>query len=776
MSNGFSSKAFQFSAKLGAKRAGVFVMMVACVTTFLFPSATFATAVKGYDGTVSEKNLTLDLSVGEVKTVILTYTNTGTATWTKGAKTGQVSLFVADGSSAELRDASWLSAEVPGTLRDANVAPKKSTTVTFKVKATKVGTFTETLRLAAQNTAWMRGTDTALVVNVRPKGETAPVATATVYKGYAGTVNQSNLAFDMNVGDTKSVTLTYTNTGTKTWTSGIKTGQVALFLADPTASALKDTSWLGADAPGKLSDAEVTTGKKTTVSFKFLATKVGTYTETYRLAAQNTAWMRGTETKFIVTVHAKGTTTPVVTTPVSTGSTTDSSSTPQAILLLRSSNSKDLKMAGGDTAIVTLGFKNAGTSPWSNYLLRLSSVQTALDSSTISSYVRDASWQSPTDAVVQNIATNPGEIGFLTFTLKAPPKRGTYTVRFALVADGKQVENAFVDIPITVTSDSAYDLPPVSSTPVDSGSTSTIGDIPNASTFSDTEPILRVGLFATTDDRMQVRGVSTPYEVRQGTNVICSMKGSDILTVSYDRSNHVYRLDGDGCVGQSTDPYRVVASAGDWSPLEMADFNRPVSWLPGANDNTFRGVLELRYTPATDKVWVINELPIEYYLRGLAETSDVSPIEFQKALLTAARTYAYYHWTRGTKHEEEFYTVDAKFDQVYRGYGAEARSPKIVQGVNETRGQIVTYNGSLAITPYFSRSDGRTRSWGEVWAGGSQYPWLVTVPVPEDAGKTLWGHGVGMSASGALGMANDGKGYREILQHFYTGTGLMRFY
>jgi stage II sporulation protein D len=154
----------------------------------------------------------------------------------------------------------------------------------------------------------------------------------------------------------------------------------------------------------------------------------------------------------------------------------------------------------------------------------------------------------------------------------------------------------------------------------------------------------------------------------------------------------------------------------------------------------------------------------------------VSPIEFQKALMTAARTYAYYHWTRGTKHEEEFYTVDAKFDQVYRGYGAEARSPKIVKGVNETRGQIVTYNGSLAITPYFSRSDGRTRSWGEVWAGGSQYPWLVTVPVPWDAGKTLWGHGVGMSASGALGMANDGKGYREILQLFYTGTGLMRFY
>ena len=158
---------------------------------------------------------------------------------------------------------------------------------------------------------------------------------------------------------------------------------------------------------------------------------------------------------------------------------------------------------------------------------------------------------------------------------------------------------------------------------------------------------------------------------------------------------------------------------------------------------------------------------MEYYLRGLAETSNISPAEFQKTLITAARTYGFYHWSRATKHASEFFHVDAWLDQVYKGYGQELRTPNLTAAVNATRGRIVTYQGATAITPYFSRSDGRTRSWEEVWHG--TVAWAVSVPVPCDEGKTLWGHGVGMSASGALCMANQGQMYDSILKHFYTG-------
>jgi peptidoglycan hydrolase-like amidase len=61
-----------------------------------------------------------------------------------------------------------------------------------------------------------------------------------------------------------------------------------------------------------------------------------------------------------------------------------------------------------------------------------------------------------------------------------------------------------------------------------------------------------------------------------------------------------------------------------------------------------------------------------------------------------------------------------------------------------------------------------------VWNGSK--PWLVSVPAPHDIGKTLWGHGVGMSASDALGWADDGKTYDWILKYFYTGTVLKKIY
>jgi stage II sporulation protein D len=48
--------------------------------------------------------------------------------------------------------------------------------------------------------------------------------------------------------------------------------------------------------------------------------------------------------------------------------------------------------------------------------------------------------------------------------------------------------------------------------------------------------------------------------------------------------------------------------------------------------------------------------------------------------------------------------------------------------------------------------------------------------VPWDQGKTLWGHGVGLSATGALGAANDGWTYDRILKYFYTGIELKRIY
>ncbi len=298
------------------------------------------------------------------------------------------------------------------------------------------------------------------------------------------------------------------------------------------------------------------------------------------------------------------------------------------------------------------------------------------------------------------------------------------------------------------------------------------------------EPLIRVGLFSS--DQLQRITSDQPFDIYAANNLLVgSVPANTVVLVYYIRSTKQYGVIVNDNVYQTLNYLRFVSQANNDGVFQLPDYRNNPNWNANLNDNKFRRVMEYRYAVETDKIWWINELPIDSYLKGLAETSDASPLEFQKVLVTAARTYALYHYYRGldfglteasTKHANEHFHVDATYDQVYRGYNSEIRMPRLAQAVQETRGMIVTYNHELAITPYFSRSDGRTRSWNEVWGGGEK-PWLVSVPVPEEKGKTLFGHGVGMSAQGALLMvADEGRNWQDVLKYFYTGTSLERAY
>jgi peptidoglycan hydrolase-like amidase len=301
--------------------------------------------------------------------------------------------------------------------------------------------------------------------------------------------------------------------------------------------------------------------------------------------------------------------------------------------------------------------------------------------------------------------------------------------------------------------------------------------------FLSQEPIIRVGLFDTTATQRVT--ANEYFDVYSGTDLLLSgLTANYQVTVSFNFSTKIYTLTTAGANRTATKPIRIIPRDQN-GIVTLTDFVNKTAWSSKYNDNQFRNIIEFNYSTVTKKLWVINELPINNYLKGLAETSDASPVEFQKVMTTAARTYAMYHYLRGvengvldgsTKHASEHYHVDATYDQVYRGYGSEIRMPKLAQAVNETSGMVVTYSNELVITPYFSRSDGRTRSWQEVWYGDPK-PWLVSVAVPEDAGQTLWGHGVGMSARGALIMTVDeNKKWDAVLQYFYQGIQLQKIY
>ncbi|MBI4268630.1 hypothetical protein HY627_02260 [Candidatus Uhrbacteria bacterium] len=434
-----------------------------------------------------------------------------------------------------------------------------------------------------------------------------------------------------------------------------------------------------------------------------------------------------------------------------------------------------------------IGYKNSGTAAWPD------AGDTALalrSSAKKESWFYDPTWQ--TGNVVKRVGAGAvGELVYVNFILNAPSAPGRYVEKLALFSGAKKISGTDVFIPITVTpyvsraTLASAPVTPSAPSPaiVQTASTSSEAIAPSGiiNDIRDTEKLIRVGV-THSNDPIHVTA-SKDYEVRDtaGTLLGTQISGG-VTTVVYDRGTKLYSVTMQNANATSTLPIRMsgihsTTTAPDRDTIfEILSYSNRPKWSTTINDNTFRGALEVNYASKTDRVWVINTLTLEDYLRGTGETSNSSPYEFQKALMIAARTYGLYHIQRSTKNAADNFTVRATdADQVYRGYAAELRLPNVARAITETRGVIVMHEGSLVITPYYSQSDGRTRAWSEVWGGGP-YPWLLSVPDPGNAGLPMLGHGVGMSARGALLMALEGKRFDEILKYYYTGIELRRVY
>ncbi len=198
---------------------------------------------------------------------------------------------------------------------------------------------------------------------------------------------------------------------------------------------------------------------------------------------------------------------------------------------------------------------------------------------------------------------------------------------------------------------------------------------------------------------------------------------------------------------------------------------RRPSWDPKINDNAFRETIEMRRL-ADGKTVFINELSLEHYMKGLAEATNTTPTEKQKAVGILARTYAAYYMDPlhrkfpGMPYDG---SDDPAIFQKYLGKNYEDRNPTFSTSVDATAGMVVTYNGQLVKTPYFSQSDGRTRSAEEVW-GWTNTPYLQSVSDPWCQGMEMKGHGVGLSGCGSDAQARAGKKYHEIIKYYYQGV------
>lgn len=554
---------------------------------------------------------------------------------------------------------------------------------------------------------------------------------------------QSAETLNLASGEKELFIVGFKNTGTKTWTrDGTRFVSVYTYSPKYRKSVFEDVDWYDSIQPAKLKNETVNPGEIGYIEFFLTApSEPGEYIENFKLAAENTAWMTGGEFSIKINVTEKATL--------------------EATKLIQSHREMTLKK--GEVQEFRIGFKNTGITEWKERSIVRADLQVAAADNTM--MFMDSSWVDTIRPVVVNDSViSSGQLGFLTFKLKAPQNSGNYTLHFSLAANGEYVDGGDFSIPITVTDESVGVAPSSNPVPVIS-----LGPEPN----------VRVGLFYyNAVEHEPVRVVAnSDYEVRNANGgLLTNLPPRVQATLNFDFNTNLYTIEVSGSTYTSAEHLRLIPIVP--GTFQITSFENRPSWNRTLNDNVFRGTMEYRYSEEAGRLWVINDLPMEDYIKGLAESMSTDPLEYQKALAIAARTYAYYHYANGGKHPKQNLTLNAsEGDQVYRGYNSELRLPTLVQAVNETRGQVVTYAGQVVVTPYFSKSNGYTRTWTQAW-GGESRPWLPSVLCPYDKanGRTLYGHGVGMSMWDARDRAKDGQGYLTILSSYYIGTQTAQTY
>ncbi len=216
----------------------------------------------------------------------------------------------------------------------------------------------------------------------------------------------------------------------------------------------------------------------------------------------------------------------------------------------------------------------------------------------------------------------------------------------------------------------------------------------------------------------------------EGLNL--SGNAGESATVTYNGQYNVALSNGQS--GISPNPVRINPGSG------TLQVNGWLSW--NSRNREVRGLVEVRYitdsvtSSDNNKLWAINELPLEEYVTGVLEEPDSWPFEGLKVLAVAARTYALNKILYGGKHRNSsgniFDVCATGHCQQYIGYW---NGPNHRAAQEQTIGQVVTYAGNPIVAAYSgSCPGGRTKSSEE--AGWSYYPYLRSVSCPHSSNSS----------------------------------------
>ena len=307
-------------------------------------------------------------------------------------------------------------------------------------------------------------------------------------------------------------------------------------------------------------------------------------------------------------------------------------------------------------------------------------------------------------------------------------------------------------------------------------------------------PNITIGLYPYTETELR----DNSFRIKSNQEYIIKNKnGTKIATIPANTTTKVKYLDDDNHT------LRIYESIPEITTTDELTFESSIQYdteivfeivRPEIRFSEYRGKIKLRYSNnnSIKRIWIINELPLEHYIWGMGEITGTGPMEYNKMMTTAYRTYGYWKILYSTKYAIEGFKVNATpGNQLYYGYEWEQTYSRIREGAEATRGKIAKYDNDVALTPYSSWTDGRTRSFEEHW-GSTLYPWCQSVSDPYgDYNGDYWdnsykstsdlialgNHMVGISAHGALTLANDkGWDWDRIMKYYLTGINIVSIY
>jgi stage II sporulation protein D len=466
------------------------------------------------------------------------------------------------------------------------------------------------------------------------------------------------------------------NTGTATWeNSGLHAVKIGTIRPQDRKSKLYHSSWLSDNRMASSVATTVAPGEVGRFNFTITAEgPAGKYREYFGLVADGITWFD----KFYFYVEIQ--------------------ILPAIYKTSLVSQSGNITLAPGGEAMLWVDLRNDGNTAWTTTGNNAVKLGTAQPLDRVSNFYA-TSWLSNNRAAVADKIVNPGEIGRFSFTVRAPDKIGKYKEYFRPVAEGiTWMNDVGLVWEITVNEELVLQKP------ILVGLSSTDSSI---AVSSDNGMVIRRG----SDKALVVRaeaGVSATVTARSGGYVI------NANGVTYD--------------------------VGDWIrciPLRSSILtvnNEKVS----SQYNRFRGIITIRRSAMSGNIWMVNEVELEDYLKGLAEVPDTWPLEARKAQVIAARTFAAKKLQ--APRADIFNLYDDTRDQVYYGYNYELNKPGITVAVSATPGMIITYNNEPISAYYFSDSGGATENVENAWSNGNPQkatPYLKGVADPY-AKPILW--------------------------------------